>query len=759
LSIDAASTIISRSGDTQMFIRSLVAASSVFAFASICPAQPLAERVPESAIVYMGWRGANELRADYEKSHLKGVLAESRVSELPGPFLDQWLRVIAKRTPDVAAEIGAIRDIVGHAWAYPTAFFLSDIADAEGLPAPRGSILCRAGADAPALLEKLRSSIGKSPELTANTKLFQLDDVVCVAFGYGPDEMALAGEGNDRPRPLSASAGFVANMKQVLDTPAYVVHVNTVRLREEIERAMADSAPDDAKQVFRNALTQLGVDQLGAVTHASGFVDAEWHTRTFVDLPSPRTGMASLLDAKADFSGVFQTIPADATTVSTFNFDAHAFVQQLRISAKATQEDAGKGVDMGLGALQAALGVDPLGQILEPLGPVWAIYCSPTVGGNGVTGIILVNKLDDPAKFRKGLVRASFALNNLASAGVGKATEGNMTFRGNVTKLAGQEIYYLGTPVVSPCWTVAGDHLYVSLFTHHLAAATRFTASGRPTFDTTDAYKSHLQKLGGKSDIGMSYFDLPAVAGTGYMNSGMPVIFRYAGISDLFGVPAPEPLMPPLDTLLAHLVPSGSTTYVSDAGVHIRGITPFPGATALNESIACVKIGVPAIAMSIGLPAMNNARKTANHVKSATNLRSIGQMAIMHSMNNGGRLPETFGDLVVTDGGLAISAALFINPLTDTSAPAFPEGKEGVDALAEWVDFNSDYEWLAGGLNTAQLKTPSHELAIAYERGDFGENIYVLFADGHVELLAIDDAAVVIEQSRQKIDEIRINQK
>ena len=49
-------------------------------FASIAYGQPMAERVPADAVVYVGWQGTDSLNG-YENSHLKGVIDSSNLLE------------------------------------------------------------------------------------------------------------------------------------------------------------------------------------------------------------------------------------------------------------------------------------------------------------------------------------------------------------------------------------------------------------------------------------------------------------------------------------------------------------------------------------------------------------------------------------------------------------------------------------------------------------------------------------------------------
>jgi hypothetical protein len=69
-------------------------------------AQPLADRVPQDAIVYFGWTGADHMGPGYEGSHLKAVLDASDFPKLFDEFLPQLMQKIGQEERD-AAQVNA----------------------------------------------------------------------------------------------------------------------------------------------------------------------------------------------------------------------------------------------------------------------------------------------------------------------------------------------------------------------------------------------------------------------------------------------------------------------------------------------------------------------------------------------------------------------------------------------------------------------------------------------------------------------------
>ena len=61
--------------------------------------------------------------------------------------------------------------------------------------------------------------------------------------------------------------------------------------------------------------------------------------------------------------------------------------------------------------------------------------------------------------------------------------------------------------------------------------------------------------------------------------------------------------------------------------------------------LGCVGLCImPLVLTSLLLPSLNSPRPTANRIKSASNLRLIGQACIMYSNENAGKLPPDWGD-------------------------------------------------------------------------------------------------------------------
>jgi prepilin-type processing-associated H-X9-DG protein len=138
------------------------------------------------------------------------------------------------------------------------------------------------------------------------------------------------------------------------------------------------------------------------------------------------------------------------------------------------------------------------------------------------------------------------------------------------------------------------------------------------------------------------------------------------------------------------------------------------------------------------MPSLARSRMVANRVKSASNLRQIGQGMLLYSNENKGKYPADFGELLLTQD---LTAQVFINPQAKTK---LPRGKD-LKAMAAWVKDNSDYEYLGAGKNNQA----GPDVILAHEKirpGDAGINI--LYGDGHVEWNVIGVAQEQLAKQR-----------
>ena len=120
-------------------------------------AQPLADRVPGDALIYIGCSGSEKLGPEYEQSHLKAVIAASDVSKIFSDFLPKLSQRMSRDNPGAGEKATLIGNLGARLWKHPSAFYWGGIDFTNPRnPTPRFAILCDAGDEAAALMKDVQ---------------------------------------------------------------------------------------------------------------------------------------------------------------------------------------------------------------------------------------------------------------------------------------------------------------------------------------------------------------------------------------------------------------------------------------------------------------------------------------------------------------------------------------------------------------------------------------------------------------------------
>src|SRR5262249_51549413 len=85
--------------------------------------QPLVDRVPGDALIYVGWSGSQNLGPAYDASHLKAVAASSDVQKIFTETIPAIARRAGRGNAEVAEAMNLVSAVGGRVWRHPTAFY------------------------------------------------------------------------------------------------------------------------------------------------------------------------------------------------------------------------------------------------------------------------------------------------------------------------------------------------------------------------------------------------------------------------------------------------------------------------------------------------------------------------------------------------------------------------------------------------------------------------------------------------------------
>lgn len=703
-------------------------------------AQPLAERVPADAIVYFGWRGTADPGKAYDGSRWQAIAAQSQFNKLIDDTLPAIAKSVAIKHPKAAQGTQTAVTIVQSFVRYPTAVFLAPSVSAKPdkllvvvlIRVPAGKQRDALNASLKSLIELEKQD---RPVITSVG-----DDVALLWNAAEADAVRLLPSGGESAaRPITEDAGFKAATAQSgLVEPTLSGYINAKGIAALIEEAVAEgkksAAPDPR---VAKTIDELGLQSIKTITYSAGFKGREWASDVSIETDGPRKGLLALATQKAFNADLLKRVPASATNVSAVRFDPAVFVAEVRRVATAVDPQWGDMVAKGVDACTIAIGKNFERDVLGPMGDEWIAYNSPDVGGSTLLGTVFISKVDDALKARQGM----FALWTFASNTARTFTRDQaFTLGTQSVKVADFEIQYFATPLIAPSWVIKDGYLYAGWNPQTVAAAVQYAG---PSIAESPKFAEAMKHIGKSELVGFSYTDTQSLIPEGY-TIAMAISRTTLGLGDMFLGPTGEMILPPLPAFTQQAGPAVTAAWSDEKGLHYRAHEPFPAASTLAKlSVLDLYTGNPALTAGILLPSLNRAREAANRVKSASNLRMIGLAAKMYANEDPKfRMPDDFTAMLKKQD---ITLDVFINPRSDTDRPNV--GAMTPDQQGAWATETADYIWGGKGFtDEAAADRP-----LAWENPlKVDEGINVLFFDGHVDWMRMDEAKALFEQFKIK---------
>jgi prepilin-type processing-associated H-X9-DG protein len=151
-----------------------------------------------------------------------------------------------------------------------------------------------------------------------------------------------------------------------------------------------------------------------------------------------------------------------------------------------------------------------------------------------------------------------------------------------------------------------------------------------------------------------------------------------------------------------------------------------------------VGVTVVAIVLAVAffLPSINREPGDAPRVRSASNLRQIGQGILLYTNDFHGQYPESFADILENED---VTSGVFVSPSRSETPAAGPTTRA---IAAQLSGSHLSYVYLGKGL-MKNIVTP--DIVVAYELlVSPGSGTNVLFGDGHVEYVDPKIAARIL---------------
>jgi hypothetical protein len=129
------------------------------------------------------------------------------------------------------------------------------------------------------------------------------------------------------------------------------------------------------------------------------------------------------------------------------------------------------------------------------------------------------------------------------------------------------------------------------------------------------------------------------------------------------------------------------------------------------------------VAIGLAVSSLGRARETAHRAKCRKIMRAIGQACLLYSNENRGRLPQSLGQLVVTQD---VTTEVFVCPSSDDTPARGHSLEERAVNLAK-----PGHASYVAALHPADERVP---FVLFYEpMSNHGDGFHAVYSDGHVE--------------------------
>jgi prepilin-type processing-associated H-X9-DG protein len=693
------------------------------AWAQVARAQALADKVPADALIFASWRGEADLGDAFTKSNFNGLLEATKARQQITDLLTQALDRAAKDDAAKAEGGKTVRDLMTLCWKEPSAFYFGgmDFSNPDK-PLPKLALLCRAGKDGAALVERMgkiiegRSAADKQTPMVAK----MVGDTLIVGVGHTELVEALLGDKPDG-KALLTDPDFVSALKQVQPNAALTVYVNVDGLIQMFEDIVTQKGPEQAKVMIPKVIDFSGISALKRAIYTGNFVGANWSITAFIAMDEKRVGLAGLLDSKPLSAEALAAIPKGALWATTVRLDGPRLLAELRDSAGRIDPNGVPFIDGSLNRANMALGIDIEKDLLAVVSDEWLAYGSADAVGNSIRGATLVNKLKDEATARKTFANIEAFINGMIALRMPAAQAEKMQMK--ATTVDGVEIHSMTLPQGAPSWAISGGYLAISLSPQGVQSALAAAQKKDGGLAKNPAFADLLAQMKVPAIAAFTYVDLPSVAPESYELLTQAQAQMASAAQDA-GDGIKVPTLPPLEKIKPFLAPALVVKWTDEAGMHARGIEPFPGA---------LSAGGPGLAVQgMMADAMKKARGQARQTASMANLHQIGVAGAEYSADHDGTLPPDLGSTLPYVGG-----KLNVFLLPGEKVPA--EIAKGTDDQKKaWVNDHSSYVFVKPGVKISNILKPAETIVVHQKfKADQKGSVPVLFADGHVEQMPI----------------------
>lgn len=739
-----------------------------FLTASAISTAAMPERFPADTLIYVSWPGSTALGSAFRSTAVSKILAEPQMQPLREKLLPAIDAMIGRQLGDQEEQTYArVKELLHAVYRYPTAVALIRVDASSVIPLVDAAAIVEAGADSASLtasLEAIFAEAGLPTEMIQDIQVGRwpmrelaimgpamslrwgvLDDCFVVSFGQKalkhlvpeylavPDEESEpASEGQaetappaDAPHSTAQPAGknlaenplFAKAMEVTGGKPELpVIFVNLQQALRTVEAFQPMLASFGVPVLgeeggVRKVLAEFGADQVRSFSMAWTPEAGGLQVTTFFHVPGAKSDYPPL--AEADL----KLIPAGASWASAGQMNLRHWYDVLLRTVQVISADKHADLMEVIAEAEQRMGMKIGEDLLGSFGDTWICFDDPANGSLLFTGMTIVADLE-PGQ------RVEQALESLVAI-IAEETNSTDEITLRHDQYRGVKITYMnfaGMPMpLAPAWAVHENRWIVALYPQMVRVTLdrMMDPQSETLLDNQDFRRGYKFMPQDATSIG--YID--TVRGVRNLYSiGLPVAQALISAGQEEGLNLDVSVIPALPVITQHLFATVTTGKTTPDGYLFRSHGAIPASVS---SLSQASFVVP-LAMSVGVPAIANARHQARRTVSMSNLKQIGIAIHMYAVDHDGKLPPDLQTLV--NEGILTAQALR-SPLDDDP------GEEG------------SYIYVGAGLDTDM----GPMLPVAYEKPEIhgGYMTNVVFLDGHVEFTTMDRLEELLEEVKE----------
>ncbi|MFW5840380.1 MAG: hypothetical protein ACOCZE_07360 [Planctomycetota bacterium] len=675
----------------------------VMGLAAVAGAEaPLAERLPERTLVYIGSAGRTPLM---EASRAGQFIASDDFQRT----ISQFKEGILASVPDIQQirqGMSGMLDLLELGLQGRACLALVDL-PTKDREMPGIALIVEVGDNAQAFEKKFTEMMGAVPPgeiqniTIGQDRLKQLQNphgseriVFGISrktfywiFGTKLPEEILAGKGTS----LAASAKFKKHFEAVdgknVQLAAYVqvpelvdaIMATIAKMSgryydgddlEGFMREMKQRAERQEQQVHQ-VLAGLGLDRaealVGAVRVADdGLMQSKYKLFT----PAPHNGLLMVASGKPLSEAQLGQIPADAIYASVVNVPARRILlESARIFR--SMPNGAPSLDKMVGQIQADTGINLLTDVYDQLGDVSTIRFTRSTGGVLAGPVVSFEIKDTQAFDNKVLARIRKMVADIPQpAGQHPWEMPDPIPSIRKIHVGDQAIEYVSVPIrrdpfpVAPAWMLRDGKLHVAAWPQPLQQLAARSGQVERLIDRP-AFGKQLARLGSNPSA-VFYCDSPEL-----MRQLYPLALAgWTTLANMLNAEADVAFMPsmlpPLSKINQMLTPGLTTLRGEQDGVVIEQIGALP-----TFMLPAVPVFVP-LGTGAALPLVNMAQINARKALELTHVRSLTMACHRYAIERSNKLPEKIEQLLEREH---VTARALRSPFNKTPAPKYEEGK------------------------------------------------------------------------------------